>query len=413
MATKLYLRPSEASTIAGAFLGTDPAFWDGASISGGYTDGGSIGLLPTPGTGATTGSKTSVAGPTAGICSGAWVSAPLAAGFTLSGTVTFSIWAQEAVSGDNAGMLCRLYKMAADGTLTAIVTDSAQGTELSVGSLSERVWTASPTSTAFAKGDRIVLFTGYDDAGGNMGAGSTLTIAYDGADATTGDSYVQLTENVTFVTSTPAGTKLYLLSGASSVDDGADEREMWTAAGSSTDTAVRNTAAGPTARLQVTKTAGGSVLSWYSKRLAAFTLSGPIRVRLRMSASDSLTRARPYAELARVEADGTSPVVWAYGGVPYLGAGNNAITDTNEEFVGDLQGDSLGFAGHRLRLRVYIDENYWTDQNVMAAGKTVTLTFAGTTDTVQSWIQLSETVTEHADPSPVAGPYRIPIAQVY
>lgn len=423
MATKLYLRTrsNPVPEFAVPFIHTDPSFWDGSTYSAGYADGGADGLDTDDGSSSALSVESirpSVAGPLAGIAGGCWMSLPVAAAFTLSGTVTFSLWAAETNTSANMGLVCRVYKISrVDGSLTQVVGDSAQGTELGT-TATERSWTVAPTSTSFEVGDRLMLFTGYDDAGGNMASGFEGRMYWDSADTVNGDSFLQLTEDITFVSpAAPSGSKLYLLSTASAVDDGNDEREMWTAAGSSLDTAVRNSVAGPTSPLEWTKTGGGTVVRWYSRQLGSFTLSGIARVKARLRVSATGTRAVAYAELARVDADGTNAQVWAYGPLAYMLSGTNpspaAMDSVDSTHHADLVGPALGFNGHRLRLRIFIGENNWTEELDMVSGRTATLEFNGSAENDQSWLQLTETVAEYTPPGPVPGPYVLQPARVF
>lgn len=59
------------------------------------------------------------------------------------------------------------------------------------------VWTGTPTSTAFAEDDRIIVRY-YITNIGTMASGHTCTLTYNAADAATGDSFFQINEDVTF-----------------------------------------------------------------------------------------------------------------------------------------------------------------------------------------------------------------------
>lgn len=118
-------------------------------------------------------------------------------GWTLSGTVTFSIWAQESNMNANIGARARLFKRTSGGTVTEIGGGPwNDGVEFST-SATEMVWTGTPTSTSFAEDDRLIVRY-YITNVGTMGSGFTGTLTFNGADGATGDSFVQINENITF-----------------------------------------------------------------------------------------------------------------------------------------------------------------------------------------------------------------------
>jgi hypothetical protein len=111
-------------------------------------------------------------------------------------------------------------------------------------------------------------------------------------------------------------------------------------------------------------------------------------------------------------ADGSNAVVWTSFGLGGLGdgLGESGALSAIETPVGN--GDSAGMGGgnlsgidtavtdgQRLRLRLYIDD---ADQNgPMVTGQTATLYYAGTSAAASgdSWIQLTQTITEFATDS--------------
>ena len=143
-----------------------------------------------------------------------WISGRVpAGGFTLAGTMTFSIWAIESNMNANAGARARVFKRTAAGSESEIGGGPwNDGIEFSPTADTEMVWTGTPTSTAFAENDRIIVRI-YITNAGTMGGGFTCTITYDAADAATGDSFFQINETVTFkaepsnnIISVPAGS---------------------------------------------------------------------------------------------------------------------------------------------------------------------------------------------------------------
>jgi hypothetical protein len=126
-----------------------------------------------------------------------WISgrAP-SGGFTLSGTMTFSIWARENNMNANCGARSKVFKRTAAGVETLIGGPYNDGVEFGT-SAAEMVWTGTPTSTAFAENDRLIVRY-YITNVGTMAGGFVCSLDYGAPDATTGDSFFQINENVTF-----------------------------------------------------------------------------------------------------------------------------------------------------------------------------------------------------------------------
>lgn len=183
MATKLFLRDTSNSGIGN--------FYDMVGSAGSSTSTGVVN---------TTASGTEIQWTrTAGGTVLEWISGRVpSGGFTLSGTMTFSIWAQESNMLANCGARARVFKRAANGTETEVGGGPYNdGVEFGT-STGEFDWTGTPSSTSFAENDRIVVRYYITNAGGTMATGYTCTITYNGADAATGDSFFQINENVTF-----------------------------------------------------------------------------------------------------------------------------------------------------------------------------------------------------------------------
>lgn len=120
-----------------------------------------------------------------------------AGGFTLAGTMTFSIWARESNMNANCGGRSRVFKRTAAGSESEIGGGPYNdGVEFGTAA-AEMVWTGTPTSTAFSEDDRIICRY-YITNIGTMASGHTCTLTYNAADAATDDSFFQITENVTF-----------------------------------------------------------------------------------------------------------------------------------------------------------------------------------------------------------------------
>lgn len=156
-----------------------------------------------------TGDATStVTGPTAGIqanVKGAatpvtWFTNPLNA-VTIAGTISINLWMDESTGGANVGAQLKVeWYDGAGTTLNGTVLNSEQGSELAVGGLVVVTWTASPTSSALAAGDRLKITVLGNDAGGTMATGLTFRVGY-GADISnagfSGDTWVGFTETIT------------------------------------------------------------------------------------------------------------------------------------------------------------------------------------------------------------------------
>lgn len=119
-----------------------------------------------------------------------------AGGFTLAGTMTFSIWAHESNMNANCGARSRVFKRSAGVDTEVGGGPYSDGVEFGTAA-AEMTWTGTPTSTAFAEDDRIIVKY-YITNIGTMGGGFTCTLTYNAADAATGDSFFQINETVTF-----------------------------------------------------------------------------------------------------------------------------------------------------------------------------------------------------------------------
>ena len=419
MATKLYPRLNARTAVEGIGMGYDvaPGFWDLDTASG----TGAFGeLLASKGAGLNTTVAGTFDGPITGKLIAASYSYPLAAAATITSDVTFNVWANENSLSANAGIVAILKALRADGTLVNICEVSGTGTELGTTS-TVRNWTHTPDVQQLFKGDRLLLYIGHDDAGGNEVSGFTVTLSAEGTtDGVNGDTYVEFAENLTFDSGVPAGTTLYLLDAASALDlgGGNDEKELWTPRGSSAVSGVTNTATDPAATSnRWTKTAGGNALEWYSRPIGPMTLSGKVYVKLRALQSVGTESAAVMVELARVDPDGSNPVVWSR---QLLASSLTTIScwlgTSQATFEGRLAGADLNFVGHRIRLRVYLDDQYnWTGGNApQQAGSTATLFWNGAAaGSGDSFITLTETVSEYEAPGPVTDPFRIQPAGMY
>jgi hypothetical protein len=183
MATKLFLRETTENAI-GSYR--DMVTTAGSSVTTGVVN--------------TTASGTQIQWTkTAGGSVLEWISgrAP-SGGFTLAGTMTFSLWCAESNMNANIGARARVFKRTAAGSESEVGGGPYDdGVELTVTTQTEMTWTGTPTSTGFSEDDRIIVRY-YITNVGTMASGHTGTMNYDAADAATGDSFFQINETVTF-----------------------------------------------------------------------------------------------------------------------------------------------------------------------------------------------------------------------
>lgn len=332
-----------------------------------------------------------------------FVSPPLDADVTISGNITCNIWCLESSMNANAGPQVVIKRInGATGALADLVVSKEEGVEAGTAA-SVHNFSATPTSTAFNRGDRIAVMVAANDIG-TMASGFSFTLRSDGNTAgADGDTYVTFTETFSF-TSEPAGSKLYLTTTAVGINPGsANEYEAWTTAGSSSTNAVTNTAAGWTAPIQCTETGGGTALEWYTKQLTAFTLGGAVRCNMRVKDSDGLSNGTIRVEIAVCNSDGTGATVWGVA----TGYFDLTTTDTALSFL--VSGDDTSVAdGQRLRIRTYIDDgSSGFATAALVTGKTITLSYNGGTGGAagDTFLTFTQTLTEFvSDMPPGLGP---------
>jgi hypothetical protein len=139
-----------------------------------------------------------------------YISDPLAADVTISGTITINVWAAESASGANVAINARIFRLQPDGTLTEIAK-STRTTEVAVTTRAVNNFTVTPTSTAMKAGDRLAMVYFGDDAGTGMNSGFTFNHSAGSASGgVDGDTFITFTEDMTFLTSDPSGTQLFL-----------------------------------------------------------------------------------------------------------------------------------------------------------------------------------------------------------
>jgi len=179
MATKLFLRNTTNNGISG--------YYDMIPTAGSSSDTGVVN---------TTASGTEIQWTkTAGGTAMAWITGPVQSAFTLT-TTDLSIWAHENNMSANCGGRYRLFKYS-EGSETEL-TGGPFDDGVEFGTVAtEMTWIGNPTDTAFAVGDRLVLKL-YITNVGTMATGFTCTVTFNAADGATGDSFLNLNENVTF-----------------------------------------------------------------------------------------------------------------------------------------------------------------------------------------------------------------------
>lgn len=356
---------------------------------------------------------TSVAGPTAGIEWAAsagtaheFISPPLANDITIAGDITFNLWGRQ--NGDaNAAINCYLDRVGPDGAILSRIVTTARTTELNNSATVHTVnnFTATPTSTAMQKGDRIRAVIFFDDAGSNMIASVNLQFTYEiKTPGVAGDSWIEFTESLDFSFDEPAGSKYYLTdTSLPGVGSNTPLSLLTTRGGGVTNRTVATTT-GWTAPIQLSNGAGGFV-EWFTPQLTAFTLAGFVTVRVPGKYTSQSASLR--AEIAIVNSDGTGAAVWGsailtgpigprsfQGILNLLYQGNISTVETSR--MSHIAGqDTAVAAGKRLRLRVLIDDERHT---AMVTGGTITVYYAGTTAEASgdAFIILPQTVTESA-----------------
>ncbi len=141
-----------------------------------------------------------VAGPTAGVqvTDGAggtaivWWTVPLNA-VTISGAINMRAYGRQTLASANVGPQYRIFRCDGSGAEISEILNSEAGSEFST-IFGAKDWSASPTSTTLANGDRIKVVLYGNDAGGNMANGFSFLMRINTADATT--CWVQFSETI-------------------------------------------------------------------------------------------------------------------------------------------------------------------------------------------------------------------------
>jgi hypothetical protein len=188
--SKLFLRNSQTHGITGT---GDGILYDMLSSAGAASDTAVTN---------TAASGTQIqATKTAGGSTIAWISerAPVG-GFTLTNT-NISMWQIESSMNANVGGRYRLFKRATNGTITEIGGGPFDdGVEMQT-SNTEDAWGGDVTDTFIAEDERLILRY-YGTNIGTMAGSFTWTLTFNAADGSTGDSFFNIAETVSFKANT-------------------------------------------------------------------------------------------------------------------------------------------------------------------------------------------------------------------
>ena len=364
----------------------------------------SMALSPSRGNGVGSEQVVTVLGPVSGLEVGAatplpavWYSPPLASSVTISGSITWNLWADQnsGIANATIGGILEVVN-GATGAFTEI-DRATYGPELVIdagGGSDPCNFSETPGAGVLCnKGDRLRVRVYADDATAVTMAAS-FQVGFDyAADmvGSRGDSWVGLNETITFV-SEPAGTQMFLTNAASAVSTASVDLEARPSRGSGVVTGDTTQVAGWTSPLQATSTGGGTVIDWFTRPLGAFTLSGAARVnaRTQISSGTGTSGSSVRCEIARVEADGSSATIWGVANSwPEVGT-SQAV----QSFL--VGGDDLAVSdGQRLRLRFFFDDagNY---PMTNALGNTALFYYSGTSGGASgdAYVTFSQTLTE-------------------
>lgn len=316
----------------------------------------------------------------------------------------FNIWAYQSVATADSAINGILERVDSTGAVVSVIAQSSNTIELGTSAAVYQIG-VTPTPTLLNKGDRLRFRPYFADAP-VMGLGNGIVRAGGTTPGAVADTWIKFTETITFQTTEPSGTALYLTSAFGPSVGADEEREMWTSRGASATTAVVNTTTGPvySSPVRWTDTAGGTAIEWYSRPVQAFTLSGLVCVNMRAMESSGTADAALRAEIAITDSDGSNPVVWGAASVRTASTLTGAYSIVGELNTSDglVKGwvagpDTNVTSGQRIRLRLYVVDS----RDVMASGFTATLSYDGPTVSAagDSWIQLPQSVLEAIGPT--------------
>ena len=125
-----------------------------------------------------------------------WYTGPLAA-VSVSGNVTFNLYAWESATNVNSGITAELLR--ADGAGNILSTIAAVQTGVAELGIAEaaQTWTTAAANTSLVNGDRLAVRVHIEPAGGNLASGKSVYMTLGGAAAgTSGDTWVQLLQTL-------------------------------------------------------------------------------------------------------------------------------------------------------------------------------------------------------------------------
>ena len=366
--------------------------------------------LGTSGTPSTIGATT-ITGPTAGVeinpnisTPVLFISPPLAVDATIAGSTTFNLYAYELTTSVNAAVDVLLGVIHANGSFEEFHR-TTRTTEL--GTVSSTLVSFSETVTSFAvlKGERLVFVPFFKDGGGTMASGLNASLQM--GTGTLSHVVLLASAAITFLSTTPSGTTVYLLNDAASgsINPGsATEKDAWTTRGStSTDPGTTTYVTGPTTGVQYAP--GGTAYEWYTRPLQATTLIAPVLANIRAYDSGGSNSSIVRVELAITDSDGTNAVVWGTNGGG-IGPGTNQeqLTAGDTAIPVWVSGPDAAITdGKRIRIRLYFDDVYrlidtTTPATAMVNTGTGRISFGGPTASVagDSYLTFSQTLTEYS-----------------
>jgi len=129
-----------------------------------------------------------------------WITPPISTAVTISGNINYSAGCAESAAQLNGGLRFVVSRWSvATGGIDATIHTSADTTECGTSLGLKTIAAAAPTSTAMAVGDRLVLevqVRAVGTFGGN--ASRTFTLGYDGAAASTSDTFANFVDTIAF-----------------------------------------------------------------------------------------------------------------------------------------------------------------------------------------------------------------------
>lgn len=127
----------------------------------------------------------------------AWISPRVATGFTLTST-DISVWAQESNMANNIGSRYRIFRRTSGGTVTEIGGGPFNDDLEMNNAAREDLWVGNVTDTVINVDDRLILKLYLTNFGSMVAATNGATFTFNAASGTTGDSFLNLAETVSF-----------------------------------------------------------------------------------------------------------------------------------------------------------------------------------------------------------------------